>query len=52
MGLLSAALLAGLALPVLRGPELVPVAAAVSLLSAWMLATGVGCVAAARPIAP
>ena len=41
MGLLSALLLAGLALPALRGPELVPVAAAVSLLSAWMLAAGV-----------
>lgn len=41
LGLLSALLLAGLALPVLRGPELVPVAAAVSLLSVWMLATGV-----------
>ena len=41
LGLLSAVLLAGLALPVLRGPDLVPVAAAVSLLSVWMLAAGV-----------
>ncbi len=41
LGLLSALLLAGLALPVLRGPEVVPVAAAVSLLSVWMLAAGV-----------
>jgi hypothetical protein len=37
-GLVVALLLAGLSLPVFRGPELVPVAAAVSLLSAWMLA--------------
>jgi hypothetical protein len=41
MGLLCAVLLAGLALPVFRGPPIVPVAAAVSLLSAWMLAAGV-----------
>jgi Domain of unknown function (DUF4386) len=41
LGLLCAVLLAGLALPVFRGPALVPVAAAVSLLSAWMLAAGV-----------
>ena len=41
MGLLSAVLLAGLSVPVLRGPELVPVAVAVSLLSAWMIAAGV-----------
>ena len=41
LGLLSALLLAGLALPVLRGPEVVPVAAAVSVLSVWMLAAGV-----------
>ena len=41
LGLLSALLLAGLALPVLRGPDLVPVAAAVSLLSVWMIAAGV-----------
>lgn len=41
LGLLAAVLLAGLSLPVLRGPELVPVAAAVSLLSVWMLAAGV-----------
>ncbi len=40
MGALSALLLAGLALPVFGGPGLVPVAAAVSLLSAWMIATG------------
>jgi hypothetical protein len=39
-GLLSAVLLAGLALPVFRGPELVPVPVpvAVSLSSAWMIA--------------
>ncbi len=41
LGLLSALLLAGLALPALRGPDWVPVAAAVSLLSVWMLAAGV-----------
>jgi hypothetical protein len=41
LGLLSALLLAGLALPVFGGPKLVPVAAAVSLLSVWMLAAGV-----------
>ena len=41
LGLLSALLLAGLALPVLRGPEVVPVAAAVSALSVWMIAAGV-----------
>ncbi|MFZ4759932.1 MAG: DUF4386 family protein [Burkholderiaceae bacterium] len=41
LGLAAAILLAGLALPVFRGPELVPVAAAVSLLSAWMIAAGV-----------
>jgi hypothetical protein len=41
LGLLSALLLAGLALPVLRGPEVVPVAAAVSVLSVWMIAAGV-----------
>lgn len=41
LGLLAALLLAALALPVLRGPEIVPVAAAVSVLSAWMLAAGV-----------
>ena len=41
LGVLSAVLLAGLALPVLRGPKLVPVAAAVSLLSVWMIAAGV-----------
>ena len=41
LGLMSALLLAGLALPVLRGPDLVPAAAAVSLLSLWMIAAGV-----------
>lgn len=41
LGLLSALLLAGLALPVFRMPETVPVAVAVSLLSLWMLAAGV-----------
>ena len=41
MGLLTAALLVALVLPVFKGPELVPVAAAVSLLSAWMIAAGV-----------
>lgn len=40
-GLLSALLLAGLALPVLRGPDLVPVAVAVSALSLWTIAAGV-----------
>jgi hypothetical protein len=41
LGLASTVLLAGLLLPVFGGPELVPVAAAVSLLSLWMLAVGV-----------
>ena len=41
LGLLTAAALAGLSLPVFGGPALVPVAAAVSLLSVWMLAAGV-----------
>ena len=41
LGLLSALALAGLSLPVFGGPALVPVAAAVSLLSVWMLAAGV-----------
>jgi hypothetical protein len=41
LGLASTVLLAGLLLPVFGGPELVPVAAAVSLLSLWMLAAGV-----------
>lgn len=41
LGLLSALALAGLSLPVFGGPALVPVAAAVSLLSIWMLAAGV-----------
>jgi len=41
MGVLSAALLACLAIPVLGGAAVVPVAAAVSLLSAWMIAAGV-----------
>jgi hypothetical protein len=42
-GLVSAALLAALFLPALRLPVHVPVAAAVSLLSLWMLAAGVWC---------
>jgi hypothetical protein len=41
LGLVSALLLAGLSLPVLRGPDAVPVAAAVSLLSVWMFAAGI-----------
>jgi len=41
LGLGSTVLLAGLLLPVFGGAELVPVAAAVSLLSLWMLAAGV-----------
>jgi hypothetical protein len=41
MGLVSALLLAGLSLPVLRGPDAVPVAVAVSLLSVWMFAAGI-----------
>ena len=40
-GLLCALLLAALALPVLRGPELVPIAVAVSALSMWMISAGV-----------
>ena len=41
LGLLSALALAGWSLPVFGGPALVPAAAAVSLLSIWMLAAGV-----------
>jgi len=41
LGLISALLLAGLSLPVFGGPDLVPVVAAVSLLTVWMLAAGV-----------
>ena len=40
-GALVAVLLAGLPVPVFRGPELVPVSAAVSALSLWMLSAGV-----------
>ena len=43
LGLLSALLLAALLLPTFGAPALVPVAAAVSLLSLWMLCTGVWC---------
>jgi Domain of unknown function (DUF4386) len=42
-GVVVALALAGLSLPEFRGPDLVPVAAAVSALSAWMLAVGVWC---------
>lgn len=41
LGLLAALALALLALPLVGAPELMPVALAVSLLSLWMLATGV-----------
>ena len=40
-GALVAVLLAGLPVPVFRGAELVPVSAAVSALSLWMLSAGV-----------
>jgi hypothetical protein len=43
LGLVSAALLAGLMLPTFGGPAAVPVAAAVSVLSLWMLVAGVWC---------
>ena len=43
LGLISALLLGGLSLPAFGGPALVPVAAAVTLLSIWMLAAGVWC---------
>jgi hypothetical protein len=39
-GLLVAMALAALSLPEFRGPELMPVAVAVSALSAWMLIAG------------
>lgn len=42
-GLIAALGLAALALPVFGGPSIMPVAAAVSLLSTWMLAAGVRC---------
>jgi len=41
LGLASTALLAGLLLPVFGAAEVIPVAAAVSLLSVWMMAAGV-----------
>jgi hypothetical protein len=41
LGVVSALLLAALSLPVVGGPEIVPIAAAVSVLSVWMLAAGV-----------
>ncbi len=41
--LVTALALAALALPVFGGPDLMPVALAVSLLSLWMIATGVRC---------
>lgn len=40
LGLIAALLLAGLALPAFGGPDRVPVAAAVSVLSVWMWAAG------------
>ena len=40
-GALVAVLLAGLSVPMFRGPELVPAAAAVSALSLWRLSAGV-----------
>ncbi len=43
-GLVCAIALAGLSLPVFGGPALVPVAAAVTLLSVWMLAAGARCI--------
>lgn len=42
-GVLVALALAALSLPEFRGPDLMPVAVAVSALSAWMLAAGVWC---------
>jgi len=42
-GLVAALGLAALALPVFGGPAIMPVAAAVSLLSIWMLAAGARC---------
>lgn len=42
-GLVVAALLASLTIPALGGPALVPVAVAVTALSAWMIATGAWC---------
>ena len=40
-GALVAVLLDGLSVPVFRGPEMLPVSAAVSALSLWRLGTGV-----------
>jgi hypothetical protein len=42
-GLVAAAALGALAVPVFGGPDVMPVAVAVSLLSAWMIAAGVRC---------
>lgn len=41
LGLIAAAMLAALAVPAFGGPEFMPMAAAVSTLSLWMLAAGV-----------
>lgn len=43
-GLVAALALAALALPVFGGPDLMPMAVAVSLLSLWMITVGVRCV--------
>lgn len=52
LGLVSALALGGLSLPVFGGPTVVPVAAAVSLLSLWMLAAGVQMMWPVRPVSP
>ncbi len=49
LGLICALALGGLLLPVFGGPALVPMAAAVSLLSLWMLAGGVHLMWSVRP---
>ncbi|RYZ11286.1 MAG: DUF4386 family protein [Comamonadaceae bacterium] len=48
LGTLSAAMLSALAAPALGAPEFMPVAAAVSMLSVWMLAAGIWCLRATK----
>ncbi len=48
LGALAAAMLAALAAPAFGAPEFMPVAAAVSVLSLWMLAAGVWCLRGGR----
>lgn len=48
LGAVAAAMLAALAAPAFGAPEFMPVAAAVSMLSVWMIAAGVWCLRGTR----